>query len=224
MPSVGKKVLELELEEDCMSCFAENELLGTIQIPKNLRILRDKLPKPHYQNNTQKKEEFVPVFGQLARRNKSTKDNSRLVESGNSVIRSRYLNDCSLKNAIRISQQCNLNLSTADSTKKEPAREVMPEARLPDIRKGVTPIKRLPSRIYYNRERSEAENVHCQPRHVEVERAYDKRLQRIYEEVDKRRSNNYPSVVHDGPGIPNAHRNQSQKHHRPIVVQPSWWG
>lgn len=225
MPSVRRKVLELGLlEDDCVDCLAGNELLGTIQVPKNLRILRDKLPKPHYQNNTQDKEESVPAFGQLARRNRSTKDNSRLVESGNSVIRSRYLNDYSLKNAVRVSQQCSLNLSTADSAKKEPVREAAPEMRLPDIRRGVAPIKRLPPRVYYNRERGGVENGHYQPRHVEAERAYDRRLQRVYEEVDRKRGNKYPLVVHDEPTIPNAYRNQSQVHRRPIVVQPSWWG
>ncbi len=51
LPVVLRKVQELQLEENAESTsLAGNELLGTIQLPKNLRVLRDKLPKPNYRN------------------------------------------------------------------------------------------------------------------------------------------------------------------------------
>eukprot|EP00826_Nyctotherus_ovalis_P040945 TRINITY_DN4075_c0_g2_i8.p1 TRINITY_DN4075_c0_g2~~TRINITY_DN4075_c0_g2_i8.p1 ORF type:complete len:337 (-),score=35.43 TRINITY_DN4075_c0_g2_i8:5-1015(-) len=49
MSVVKKKTQELQLDEGVQSrSLTGNELLGTIQIPKNLRVLREKLPKPHY--------------------------------------------------------------------------------------------------------------------------------------------------------------------------------
>ena len=222
MPIVIRKIQELGLEDDNpMSSLTGNSLLGTIQIPKNLKILGDKLPKPHYQNNTQEKEEFISQQMKIAKRNRSTKDNQRLIESGNSVIRARY--PYNIKNIIRSSQQYNLNLSTADSANKDPAYEAIEEERelkLPDIRRGVAPIRRLPPRIN--------NYPHYQPRQIEMERVKESnrnlRLQKIYEEVDKRRADYYPSAVYEDPAVPNVYINPNRVYHEPIVVQPSWWG
>jgi hypothetical protein len=46
---VRKRMQDLQLDEDeRLASLAMGGLLGTIQVPKNLKILREKLPKPHY--------------------------------------------------------------------------------------------------------------------------------------------------------------------------------
>lgn len=49
LASVQKKIHELQLQDqEEAASLAMGGLLGTIQVPKNLRVLRDKLPKPNY--------------------------------------------------------------------------------------------------------------------------------------------------------------------------------
>ena len=66
MPIILEKIKELGLDNDQsqLSTVPNNELLGTIKIPKNLRILRDKLPKPHYYKSVEAAPEprFLPAI------------------------------------------------------------------------------------------------------------------------------------------------------------------
>ena len=49
LPMIRKKIQEFQLDEDLeKNSLAIGGLSGTIQVPKNLKILRDKLPKPNY--------------------------------------------------------------------------------------------------------------------------------------------------------------------------------
>ena len=68
MPIIEKKIQEFGFEEYKNTDLAANTLLGTIQIPRNLCVLRDKLPKPNY-GNKEEKETPGPTFGYFARRN-----------------------------------------------------------------------------------------------------------------------------------------------------------
>ena len=52
---LAKKQKELLIEE----AATKVDLLGTIILPKNLKILREKLPKPHYERNTYDDEEWA---------------------------------------------------------------------------------------------------------------------------------------------------------------------
>ena len=234
---IQAKIKELDLEEGEEAYFSGNTLLGTIQIPRNLHVLQDKLPKPHYRTKADEKEKesFVPTIAQAGRRNRSTKDNrpkARLIDSGNSIIKNRYSIEHNPRNAIRSSQQYNLDLSTSDSNKIiiEPIKEVNAEnfeMKLPDIRRGVAPIKKPPPRIRYNKE--QYENPYRQPRKIDqsnIANIYEEnaRLRKVYEEISRKKAGYYPLPVYNQPVAQNIYSNQSYEYKKPIIVQPSWWG
>ena len=235
MPIIEKKIQEFGFEEYKNTNLAANTLLGTIQIPRNLCVLRDKLPKPNY-GNKEEKETPGPTFGYFARRNKSTKDNRsrrRLIDSGNSIIKNEYSIGHNLQNIVRSSQLKNLDLSTSDSNKRvNESTNERKEFKLPDIKKGAAPIKRLPPRVRYNKVLNEDENIHPynQLRLIEGKAeladpySENAKLIKLYEEINRRKMGYNPLPSYSPPVSHSPYCNKNNECKRPIVVQPSWWG
>ena len=49
---MGEQLFLDEFYDDVAEYGAQNELLSTIRVPKNLLYLTDRLPKPSYEQNT----------------------------------------------------------------------------------------------------------------------------------------------------------------------------
>lgn len=241
IPIVRNKVKELGLSDETLevTALAGNELLGTIQIPKNLRILRDKLPKPHYYKSLDPPsdtEQATAESGSLPSVRRS------VVQVNGSVKRSAFSN---IPSQVRLSQKLNLDLMQPETQRRIPVAPIeeekeniiMPQLEerqreLPEIRRRA-PIKRPPPRIQrkeYNRPQNEPYNIYSP---LSIKRLEERaqpglgnrrgKLQRVYENII--RQNDLYSLLprHKVPAAHNVYRNEYQVY-KPVHVQPVWWG
>ena len=266
MAIVIEKMRDLGLEEEGndLGNLVGSELLGTIQVPKNLKILRDKLPKPHY-HRASDQDEDERSLPQVVHRNKSTKANrsgmhlvgSEIPVSGSLASASRISVEQKLKSAIKASVAANneaKKLSPSIELCKEGSQENLMEekgVKLPDIRRGVAPIKKPPPRVLQPaKSPSELADIYLQPQAKRlpidplnkianpyadlIENANNEksaRLKKIYEEINKRKAamvagGDYASPPEKvkQPIIQNVYHNAYHIYQQPVIVRPSWWG
>ncbi len=236
LPIIRKKMEELQLEEDPeKTSLAGNALLGTIQLPKNLRILREKLPKPNYgiKSSPDENEDEPPPSAHI-HRNKSTRAN----QSSAKVLESNLPASGGSVNSNREPQRPTKRPSRVPEPMLAAAAPEPPEKvfRLPDIRKGAPPIRRSPPRVYAQKEERlasylqnpaarQASGMHGgDPREDR-----NSRLRRMYDELNKYKAAYYAMpVIHEekprGPIIQNVYHNAYHIYQQPVYVRPSWWG
>eukprot|EP00826_Nyctotherus_ovalis_P048223 TRINITY_DN5653_c0_g2_i6.p1 TRINITY_DN5653_c0_g2~~TRINITY_DN5653_c0_g2_i6.p1 ORF type:complete len:320 (-),score=60.54 TRINITY_DN5653_c0_g2_i6:130-1089(-) len=240
-PIVRNKVKELGLSDETLevTALAGSELLGTIQIPKNLRILRDKLPKPHYYKSLDSPPDTEHIAAELGSL-PSVRRNVML--ANDSVKRSAFSNAPS---QVRLSQKLNPDLMQPETQRRIPVAPIeeekenfaMPQLEerqreLPEIRRRA-PIKRPPPRVQrreYNKPQNEPYNIYS-PLNIKrlEERAQPGlgnrkgKLQRVYENII--RQNDLYSLLprYKVPVVHNVYRNEYQVY-KPVHVQPAWWG
>jgi len=174
---IKKKIEELDLDEDGSEkqCLMGSQLLGTIQVPKNLKVLRDKLPKPNYRKQIEEEEsEGNTTLPHVVPRNKSTKSNKSglhlidpevILNNGNMGSAHRASVEQKLKNVIKASHQVipKNDIQPSDLYPIKPVEvapvkyeqifeesESKPTVKLPDIRRAAAPIKRPAPRVYAN--------------------------------------------------------------------------
>jgi hypothetical protein len=56
MPEITKRIKTSEVIASINDVMAQGGILGTIVLPKNLKVLASRLPKPNYQPNKQLKK------------------------------------------------------------------------------------------------------------------------------------------------------------------------
>jgi len=159
-PIILKHSQEFEQDEEQReidNTLAEGGILGTIQLPKNLNILKDKLPKPHYEvinklskSNPNNKSAFLP----------EVRKNSVSMENGLSdYYGQEQVSDKKYKKSVKRGEHSVSPARLQPLVEEEPeiVQPVkLPEIRrvgeLPDIRRGAAPIRKLPPRMKLSQE------------------------------------------------------------------------
>lgn len=250
---VQKKVKDLGLSEELVEVkgLSGNELLGTIQIPKNLRILRDKLPKPHYYNSLDAASEVETKFLPSIQRSEQMlkpSDSRNVIKR--QIVPNKLTIEPEIREAPKSSQRINLNIAYLDSYRKasiapyinsieEKEEETLLKRidervkELPELKKRA-PIRRPPPRIQKNNHNNILNPLYGMYIPSSVRRLEEPaqpaignrkaRYRKIYEEIIRQREH-YPVVrKYRSPVIQNVHKNEYHVYNSPVIVQPSWWG
>jgi len=247
MPIIRNKTQELGLNEDSneTKTLAGSELLGTIQIPKNLMILRDKLPKPQYKSLEPPPEidnELPSVkMNNLIQPNDSKAVLKRSVfpnvlphiQNNDKIPQQLYLFPLYSQRKSSISpvpiEEEKENLLVNQPLMNNLADEKVKE--LPEIRRK-TPIRRPPPRIpRYNKPQNEVYNIYSP---LSIKRLKERapignrkaNLRQVYENMIKQ--NDLYSLLpkYKAPVVYNVYKsvNSYKAYNDHVHVQPHWWG
>ena len=209
MEIVCKKVEKLGLDDNQCKTLVGDQLLGTIRIPKNLGVLREKLPKPHYYSNiSNHSDSELPSLTRERCGLKQTVSSNAiklLIIPNNAQPLSSRLPSKYDHEKYKIQN----NLDTSEENSLE----------LPGI-KRVNPIRRPP--VSYNKypykALEELGKNHLYPygKNVLIEQAV------LKNKSIKRRCPVLPK--YNPPAVQRINLKVYKDYYTPIAVQPPWWG